>query len=63
MNRELRATFQPHLVDGHIVVEKQYNAQPSALVVPPSARWVRWCTSHAEASWSQPPTNRLRPAY
>jgi hypothetical protein len=44
------------LVDGHVVVIKQYSAQPSTLVLPPSARWVTWCTSHAEAGWSQPPS-------
>jgi hypothetical protein len=45
------------LVDDHIVVE-QYRAQPSTLVLPPSARWVTWCTSQAEAGWSQPPAQR-----
>jgi hypothetical protein len=39
------------------MVKEQYNAQPSTLVFPPPARCVTWCTSQAEAGWSQPPMN------
>ena len=37
------------LVNGDVMVKKKYNAQPSTLVLPPSARWVTWCTSQADA--------------
>ncbi|GEM_PF-3948912 len=33
----------------------QNRIQSRTLVLPPSALWVRWCTSHADAGWSQPP--------
>src|SRR5271165_3294205 len=46
-----------HLVDHYLVVE-QNRIQSRTLVLPPSALWVRWCTSHAAAGWSQP-TGRL----
>jgi hypothetical protein len=44
------------LVDGDMMVKETYNAHPSTLILPPSARWVTWCTSQAEAGWSQPPS-------
>ena len=53
-----RATFQPHWWIAMWWWKKQYRAQPSTLVVPPSARWVTWWTSQAEAGWSQPPAQR-----
>jgi hypothetical protein len=33
----------------------QNRAQSVTLVLPPSALWVRWCTSQAAVGWSQPP--------
>ena len=37
------------------VNEVQNRIQSRTLVLPPSALWVRWCTSHADTGWSQPP--------
>jgi hypothetical protein len=54
----LRVTVQPHWWMATWWRKKQYNAQLLTLVVPPSARWVTWCTSQAAAGWSQPPAQR-----
>jgi hypothetical protein len=44
-------------VNHHLMVMEHSKTQPSRLVSPPLLLCLRWCTSQAEAGWSQPPAH------